>query len=275
MRIALLQMRGGIEPEANAACVIAALREAKAGGAVLVFTPEMTGLLDRDGERAAGKLREEADDLVLRAVRDEAQRLGLWVSLGSLAIRSGDGRLVNRSFLIDAAGTIRARYDKLHLFDVDLPTGESWRESNRYAAGSQLVLGGETPVGPLGMSICYDLRFPALYQALSDAGAKVLAVPAAFTVPTGLAHWHILLRARAIENAAFVVAAAQVGRHQDGRETFGHSLVVGPWGNVLLDLGADEGVGFCDIDPGEVDAVRGRLPVVVHRRSLPQPVIAP
>jgi predicted amidohydrolase len=191
------------------------------------------------------------------------------VQLGSLAVRTGADKLANRAFLIDGSGEVRATYDKLHLFDVDLATGESWRESAAYAPGGRAVV-AETPAGPLGLSICYDLRFPDLYRALTDAGARLLSIPAAFTVPTGEAHWHILMRARAVEAGVFVVAAAQCGRHEDGRDTYGHSLVVGPWGEVLLDMGGtDSGIGFADIDLAEIDAVRARLPAIRHRRAIP------
>jgi predicted amidohydrolase len=268
VRIALLQMTAGIDPAANAATIEGAVTEAKASGAVMLFTPEMSGLLDRDRERAAASIVKEADDVVLAATRAAARRHGLWVHLGSLAIRRDDGRLANRGFVIDDRGEIRARYDKLHLFDVDLPTGERWRESASYVAGDAAVL-VETPAGTLGPTICYDLRFPDLYRALSDAGATVLSVPAAFTRPTGAAHWHVLLRARAIEAGCFVVAAAQTGVHADERATFGHSLVVDPWGEVLLDMGEAPGVAFADIDPARVAEVRARLPALAHRRAIP------
>ncbi len=270
MRAALLQMTSGIDPAANAATMVAAVREAKAGGADMLFTPEMSGLLDRDRKRAAPHLQNEAGDLVLAAVRDAAAEAGLWVHVGSLALAGerDDGRLVNRGFVIDATGAIRAHYDKMHLFDVDLATGESWRESAVYAPGERAAM-AETPWGGVGLSVCYDLRFAALYRALSDGGATILTVPAAFTVPTGQAHWHLLLRARAVESACFVVAAAQWGRHEDGRETYGHSLVVDPWGDVLLDMGDGTGVGFADIDSARVEDVRARVPVLKHRRPIP------
>jgi predicted amidohydrolase len=269
MRIALYQACTGIDPAANAEALVGAMGIAAKGGAAMLFTPEMSGMLDKDRDRAAGKLHSERDDPVLAAVRQEAGRLGIWVHLGSLSLagESEDGRLVNRGFLIDDKGEIRARYDKIHLFDVDLPTGESWRESAAYAPGDQAVL-AESPIGLLGMTICYDLRFPDLYRTLTDAGATILSVPAAFTVPTGEAHWHILLRARAIEAGVFVVAAAQSGCHPDGRRTYGHSLVIDPWGRVWLDMGDDKGVGFVDIDPDEVEAVRSRLPAIRHRRKI-------
>jgi predicted amidohydrolase len=268
-RIALYQARTGIDPEANARALVAAVEEAAAGGAAMLFTPEMSGLLDRDRERAAAQVRTETEDRVLAATRSAAARAGIWVQLGSLAIRDeAGGKLRNRGYLIDREGKVRTTYDKLHLFDVDLPTGESWRESASYAPGGRAVV-ADSPAGPLGLSICYDLRFPDLYRALSDAGAQLLAIPAAFTVPTGRAHWHVLMRARAIEAGAFVVAAAQSGLHEDGRETFGHSLVVGPWGDVLLDMGEGQGVGFAEIDLAEVESVRARLPALSHRRLIP------
>ena len=274
-KVAVVQMRSGIDPVANAAELVRALEAAAAGGARLAFTPEMSGLLDRDRARAAASIVGENADVVLAAVRDAAARLGLWVHLGSLALRPGgdEPRYVNRGFLIDATGAIRARYDKIHLFDVDLPTGESWRESAAYAPGSHVVL-AETPAGRLGLSICYDLRFPDLYRTLSNAGAAILAVPAAFTVPTGRAHWHVLLRARAIEAGCYVAAAGQVGRHEDGRETFGHSLVVDPWGEVLLDMGEAPGVGFAEIDPARIADVRSRIPAISHRRPVPAAELA-
>ncbi|MGZ8305519.1 MAG: carbon-nitrogen hydrolase family protein [Allosphingosinicella sp.] len=268
-RIALYQARTGIDPEANARALAAAVGEAASGGAAMLFTPEMSGLLDRDRARAEAHLQVEAADPVLAAVRSAAAQAGIWVHLGSLAIRGEKaGKLHNRSYLIDGEGEVRAVYDKLHLFDVDLATGESWRESASYAPGERAIV-VDTPAGPLGLAICYDLRFSDLFRALTDAGAEILSIPAAFTVPTGRAHWHVLMRARAIEAGVFVVAAAQSGRHEDGRETYGHSLVVGPWGEVLLDMGEGEGVGFADIDLAEVEAVRARLPALRHRRPIP------
>lgn len=276
MRIAVVQTCTGIDPVANAAALIERVAEAKAAGAEMVFTPEMSGLVDRERARAAGNLREEADDPVLAAVRAAAEEHRLWVSIGSLALRDGrmDGRLVNRGFLIDGRGAIRARYDKLHLFDVDLANGESWRESAAYAPGERAVL-VETPWGRIAPTICYDLRFSDLYRVLGDADARLIAVPAAFTVPTGKAHWHVLLRARAIETGAFVVAAAQSGRHADGRTTYGHSLVVDPWGTVLLDMGEGEGIGIVDIDLRQVDAMRAQIPVARHRRVIGPPLVLP
>jgi predicted amidohydrolase len=214
-------------------------------------------------------VRVEEEDEVLAAVRAAAREHGLWVHLGSLALKVDGERLANRSFVIDDRGEIRARYDKIHLFDVDLPTGESWRESATYRPGERLVVVEGTPVGRLGLSICYDLRFPALFAALAEAGAETVAVPAAFTVPTGQAHWQVLLRARAIEAGLFVVAAAQAGQHEDGRETYGHSLVAGPWGEVLLEMDGEPGLAFAEVDLGRIAEVRGRVPALQHRRVMP------
>lgn len=271
-KIALFQSSTGIDPEVSARSLADAVNEAAAGGAEMLFTPEMSGLLDRDSARAAKNLRSEDEDLVLAACRDAAKRDRIWLDIGSLAIRLDDGKLANRGFVIDREGQIRARYDKMHLFDVDLPTGESWRESAVYSAGQGVALVNGTPVGKLGLTICYDLRFPMLFARIAEADADVISVPAAFTVPTGRAHWHVLLRARAIEAGLFVVAAAQVGRHEDGRQTFGHSLVVDPWGDVLLDMGEDTGVGFADIDLSRISDVRSRIPALNHRRIIPEPV---
>ena len=271
-RVALFQSNTGIDPAANARALEQAIAEAAGGEAEILFTPEMSGLLDRDSARAAKNLRAEDQDEVLAACREAAHRHRIWLHIGSLGILTDSGKVANRGFIIDREGEIRARYDKLHLFDVDLPTGESWRESNVYAAGSGVVLVNGTPVGKLGLTICYDLRFPGLFARLAEADADLIAVPAAFTVPTGKAHWHILLRARAIEAGLFVVAAAQVGHHEDGRNTFGHSLVVDPWGEVLLDMGEEPGVGFADIDLKRISDVRGRIPALHHRRPIPDAV---
>ena len=268
VRIALFQSTTGIDPSASADRLAAAGGEAAAGGAALLFTPEMSGLLDRDSERAAHNVRLEENDEVLAAARAAARENGIWVHLGSLAVRTEGRQLANRAFVIDPRGEIRARYDKIHLFDVDLPTGESWRESNVYKHGSDAVVVTGTPVGTLGLSICYDLRFPALFARLAEAGADLIAVPAAFTVPTGRAHWEVLLRARAIEAGLFVVAAAQSGHHEDGRNTYGHSLVVDPWGDVLLDMADGSGVEFAEIELSRITDVRSRVPALTHRRPV-------
>ena len=271
-RIALFQSNTGIDPQANAGALVDAIGQAASGGADMLFTPEMSGLLDRDSARAASNIRAEDDDLVLAAGREAARRNHIWLDIGSLAVRVDNGKVANRGFVIDREGQVRARYDKMHLFDVDLPTGESWRESNVYSAGDNVALVNGTPVGKLGLTICYDLRFPLLFARLAEADADVISVPAAFTVPTGRAHWQVLLRARAIEAGLFVVAAAQVGRHEDGRQTFGHSLVVDPWGEVLLDMGDETGVGFAEIDLARISDVRSRIPALNHRRPIPEAV---
>ena len=267
-RVALLQMTSGIDPLANASVIADAIGQAAREGAAMLFTPEMSGLLDSKRDRARASIRGEADDAVLAAVREAAARAGIWVALGSLAIDRGDGRLANRSFVIDANGEIAARYDKIHMFDVDLATGESWRESNAYAPGERAVT-VETPLGRLGLAICYDVRFPALFEELGRQRCDVIAIPAAFTVPTGQAHWHLMQRARAVEASAFVVSAAQVGRHEDGRSTYGHSLAIDPWGEVLLDMGgAAAGLGFAELDPARLSAVRAQLPALANRRTI-------
>ncbi|MFK4872060.1 carbon-nitrogen hydrolase family protein [Novosphingobium sp. ZW T3_23] len=271
-RAALFQMTSGISPQDNAAALVSAIGEAKAAGAVMLFTPEMSGLIDRRRERAAPHIVPEAEDRVLAAVREAAAREGIWVHLGSLAVRppasEHDARFANRAFVIDDTGEVRARYDKIHMFDVDLATGETWRESNAYAPGDRVVT-VETPLGLLGLAICYDIRFPALFEALGRARCDLIAAPAAFTVPTGTAHWHLMQRARAVEASAFVLSAAQVGRHEDGRETYGHSLAVDPWGEILLDLGGETaGLGFVEIDPARIAEVRAQLPSLANRRDI-------
>ena len=268
-RIAVLQMTSGIDPVANAATLVGAIDEAARGGAAMLFTPEMSGLIDGNRARATPNIVAEYDDPVLAAVREAAARWGIWIALGSLAVARDDGRWANRSFVIDAAGEIAARYDKIHMFDVDLATGETWRESNAYTAGDKVVT-VETPVGRLGLAVCYDIRFPALFEQLGRKGCDIIAIPAAFTVPTGKAHWHLLQRARAIEASAYVVAAAQVGKHQDGRSTYGHSLVVDPWGDVELDMGGEApGIGFAEVDLARNSEIRKQLPSLANRREIP------
>jgi deaminated glutathione amidase len=270
MKIAVHQMTSGINPAENARKMVAMIRIAAANGAVFCFAPEMSLLLDRDRKRATSSIFSERDNPWLILLAKAAAEAGVWLHLGSLPVLHEDrsGRYANRSLLIDSSGAIRARYDKIHLFDVDLATGESWRESNAYRPGDSAVL-AETPLGKMGLTVCYDMRFPDLYSRLAQAGACIFAVPAAFTVPTGKAHWHTLLRARAIESAAFVVAAAQSGTHEDGRQTYGHSLVIDPWGEVLLDMGEGEGVGYAEIDLKRVDEIRAQIPVHLNRRDIP------
>jgi predicted amidohydrolase len=268
VRVALFQMTAGIDPAANLRALLDAVDQAAAGGAHMLFTPEMSNLLDRDRERSGQVIAREEDDLTLAALRTAASDKGLWINIGSLAMADDEGnKRYNRGFLIDPNGDIKARYDKIHLFDVDLPSGETWRESSVYRGGRSAVL-TSTPWGKLGLSICYDLRFPDLFTALSNAGADIISVPAAFTVPTGEAHWHVLLRARAIESAAFVVAAAQCGSHEDGRRTYGHSLVIDPWGEVILDAGEAPGVYWAELDLERIADVRSRIPVLSHRKSI-------
>lgn len=268
-RIALLQMTAGIDPEVNAAVLADAIGRSAGEGAQMLFTPEMSGLLDRDRKRAGEHIRAESHTAPLQEARAAAARAGLWISLGSLAVLTEDGRWANRAFVIDPDGEIAARYDKIHMFDVDLASGESWRESNAYAAGDKAVVVDGTPVGRLGLSICYDLRFPALFEELGRQACDAIAIPAAFTVPTGAAHWHVMQRARAIEASAFVIAAAQVGEHEDGRQTYGHSLVVDPWGEVLLDMGGEEsGIGIADLDLARIAEVRAQVPSLANRRAI-------
>lgn len=231
--IALVEMTSGIDPDANLRTMDRALGAAAAAGATMAFFPEMSVLLDRDRTRSAAHIGTEGDSSWVPALQAMAQAHGLWIHSGSMPFLSDDGsRRINRSHVIAADGTVVAAYDKIHMFDVSLPSGESWSESSSYAGGESLVVVA-TPIGMLGLSICYDLRFPELYRALVERGAEVIAIPAAFTVSTGEAHWHVLQRARAIENGCHVVAAAQAGTHADGRSTYGHSLAIGPWGEIL------------------------------------------
>ncbi|MXO85361.1 carbon-nitrogen hydrolase family protein [Altererythrobacter aurantiacus] len=269
-RIAVLQMQSGIDPIRNAEAIATACDEARSGGAAMLFTPEMSGLLDRDRKRAAASIVSEDEDVCLQRVRQAAAANKLWVAPGSLPILREDGMWANRSYVIDDTGNIAARYDKMHMFDVDLDSGQSWRESNAYRAGDDVVT-VETPIGRLGLSICYDIRFPLLFERLGRLSCDVIAIPAAFTKPTGAAHWHVLQRARAIEASAYVVSAAQVGKHEDGRETYGHSLVVDPWGEVQLDLGGEmPSLGFADISKKRIAHVRQQVPSLKNRREIPE-----
>ena len=269
VKVGVLQMASGIDPAANAAAIVSAIERAAGEGAAMLFTPEMSGLLDRDRKRAAAHIVAEAASPVLARVKEAAARHGIWVALGSLAVDRGDGKYANRSLLVAPNGTVAARYDKIHMFDVDLANGESWRESNAYAPGGEVVT-AETPLGRLGLTVCYDIRFPALFEELGRRRCDAIAIPAAFTVPTGQAHWHLLQRARAVEASAWVIAAAQAGRHEDGRETFGHSLVVDPWGDVVLDMGSEPGLGFAEIDAARTAEVRAQLPSLANRREIPK-----
>ncbi|QEE37649.1 MULTISPECIES: carbon-nitrogen hydrolase family protein [unclassified Methylobacterium] len=263
---ACVQMRSGRDPGANRDAAVAGVREAADRGAHYVQTPEMTSLVERSRERLFAHVTEAEQDPTLAGLRQTARDTGVMVHIGSLAVRSGD-KIANRAFLIGADGEILGSYDKLHLFDVDLPSGERWRESATYTGGACAVVAA-TPWATLGLTICYDIRFPALYRALAEAGAEVLTAPACFTRQTGEAHWHILQRARAIESGAFMISAAQGGIHEDGRETFGHSMIVDPWGRVLADAGGSEpGVILAEIDLAQVADARARIPALQHTRA--------
>src|SRR3974390_955896 len=275
-KAAMIQMRSGLDPAANIDAVIHMIGEAKAAGADYVQTPEMTNIMEVKRERLFATIVEEATDTSLVTLRELARKFGIYVHIGSLAIRLTPEHAANRSFLISPQGEIIARYDKIHMFDVDLANGESYRESRNYRPGEQAVL-CDLPWGRLGLTICYDLRFPALYRALAEAGATMLAIPSAFTQQTGEAHWHVLIRARAIENGCFVFAAAQGGMHESGRETFGHSLIVDPWGRILAEGGAEPGVIMAEVDLPEVSKARARIPSLQHGRrfEIVQPMAAP
>jgi deaminated glutathione amidase len=275
-KVGLIQMRSGLLPEANLTALIAGIDEAKRGGADYVQTPEMTNVLENKRERLFTKIFSEEQDPTLATVRELARKLSIYIHLGSLAIKASPEKAANRAFLIDRKGDIVARYDKIHMFDVDLAGGESYRESATYRPG-ELAVVADLPWGRLGLSVCYDLRFPALYRALAEAGASFLAIPSAFTRQTGEAHWHVLMRARAIENGCYVIAAAQGGKHEHGRETFGHSLVVDPWGKIVAEGGTEPGVIFAQIDPEQVAVARGRIPSLSHGRrfELVEPMAEP
>lgn len=270
-KIAILQMNSGIDPEANFACIEQAAIEASNAGALTLFTPEMSLLLDRNRERGAETIASEDYAVLPSRIQGMARECGIDIALGSMPIPTEGGKLANRALYFGKDADAPVQYDKMHMFDVDLATGESWRESNAYEPGKAVVTVEDTPIGRLGLTICYDLRFPALFNELGNRRCHSIAVPAAFTKPTGAAHWHVMLRARAIEASAFVIAAAQVGKHEDGRETYGHSLVVDPWGEVLLDMGGEEpGLGFCEIDLGRIAQVRAQVPSLANRREIPK-----
>ncbi|MBL8531089.1 MAG: carbon-nitrogen hydrolase family protein [Hyphomonadaceae bacterium] len=261
LRVAAVQLRSGVEPAANRAAAIPLLREAAAAGARLIATPECTTLLDRDKARMLTNVAPEKDDPEIGAWGRLAQELGVWLLLGSGSVAAGNGKVFNRSFLFSDTGKIAARYDKINLFDVELGGGESYRESATFEGGAKAVL-AEGPMGAkIGLSICYDLRFAPLYNAYAQAGAEIITVPAAFTVPTGQAHWETLLRARAIESLCYVIAPAQGGVHEDGRSTYGHSMIIDPWGKVLAQLDHDApGFIVADLDLDAVGAARGKIP---------------
>lgn len=269
-KIALLQMTSGIDPEANFAAIEKAALQASENGAEILFTPEMSLLLDFKRERSAAWITSDAPGRMLDRLGELQKSAGIALAIGSMPVAHQSGMWANRSFYLGGEGRQSASYDKIHMFDVQLASGETWRESSAFRPGEKVVSVDDSPLGRLGFTICYDLRFPALFEALGQRQCDGIAVPAAFTKPTGAAHWHTLLKARAIEASAFVIAAAQVGKHEDGRETYGHSLVVDPWGDVLLDMGGQEkGLGFCDIDLGRINEVRGQLPSLANKREIP------
>jgi len=265
IKVACIQMRSSTDVAENVASGSAAIRQAAGQGAQLIATPEMTTLLDRKPGASWEKSTTEEADPGLAAFRRLAGELKVTLLIGSIAIRAGEGKCANRSFLIGPDGQVIARYDKIHMFDVQLNAGNVYRESDSYAPGGAAVL-AHAPGVDLGMTVCYDVRFPELYRQLAVAGARIIAVPAAFTRITGEAHWHILLRSRAIETGCFVIAPAQGGKHQDGRETFGHSLIIDPWGKILAEGGVDPGVITATLDLSQVDEVRGKIPSLAHVR---------
>jgi predicted amidohydrolase len=266
-RAACVQMRSGVDAATNVETATALIREAKGLGASFIATPEVTVLFEAESDRLFAKVHVEEEDPSLLALRDTAKEQGVWLLIGSMAIKVGERQCANRSFLIGPDGAIRASYDKIHMFDVDLPNGEMYRESRNFRRGERAVV-ADMPWGRLGLSICYDLRFPQLYRALAHAGASFLTIPAAFTHTTGKAHWHVLQRARAIETGCFVIAPAQGGVHPNGRHTYGHSMIVAPWGEVLAEAGEDPCVITAEIDPAKVAEARQRIPALTHDRPI-------
>ena len=275
LNVALIQLRSGRDIGAKVAAIAGFVREAAAAGATYVQTPENATVMDEDKVRLVASVTTEETSTALAAFRDLARELRIWLHIGSMAVAHPSGKLANRSLLIAPDGSIAARYDKIHMFDVDLSGAESYRESRNIEAGGTAVVVDLAGIGPastrLGLSICYDLRFPHLYRRLAQGGAKLLAVPAAFTKQTGAAHWHVLLRARAIENGCFVLAAAQGGRHENGRETYGHSLIVAPTGEIVAEAGIEPGVLSAHIDLSVVDEFRRKIPSLTHDRNFDGP----
>jgi len=265
-RAGLVQLRSGRAVAPNLDKAEALIRRAAKGGAQYVQTPENTGIMELKPELVLAAAESEGKSALLAWAKALARDLGIWLHVGSIAIKLDQTRVANRSYLIDPKGRVAARYDKLHMFDVDLAGGESYRESQYFCPGAKAVL-ADLPFGRLGLSICYDLRFPSLYRALAAAGAELIAIPAAFTKQTGEAHWHVLTRARAIETGAFVLAATQGGLHENGRSTFGHSIVVSPWGEILAEAGEEPGVIFADLDLAASEEARARIPAIKHGRE--------
>jgi predicted amidohydrolase len=271
IKVASVQLRSGTDVARNIADASALIRQAAGHGAELIATPEMTTLLDRKPGAVWEKSTTEDADPGLKAFRVLAKDLGVTLLIGSLAVRAASGKCANRSFLIGPDGGVIASYDKIHMFDVQLNAGNVYRESDSFAAGDRTVI-AQLPAGPLGMTICYDVRFPDLYRQLAVGGAKIIAVPAAFTRITGEAHWHILLRSRAIETGCFIIAPAQGGKHEDGRETYGHSLIIDPWGEILAEAGIEPGFITATLDLARVEEVRGKIPSLQHARTVRPPV---
>jgi deaminated glutathione amidase len=266
-RAGLVQMCSGRTIENNLRDATTLIREAAKGGAHYIQTPEVTTQMERDRAKQMVETRPEDGNPAIAHFRALARELKVWLHIGSMAVAVGDGQLANRALLISPTGTVAARYDKIHMFDVQLPNGESYRESKVFRPGTEAIV-ADLPWGKLGVTICYDLRFPALYRALAQAGAEILAIPSAFTKPTGQAHWHTLMRARAIETGCYVIAAAQAGKHENGRETYGHSLVIAPWGDIVAEAGGLEtGVIFADIDLTKVTEARAQVPSLQHDRK--------
>ena len=271
LKVACVQLTSTTEPEVNIGLSSAMIRQARDEGAQFVTLPEVVNLCERRGDRALALAQPEAADASLAAYRALASELGIWILVGSLAIRAeGDDRLANRSFLLDDRGETVAWYDKIHMFDINLKDGGAFKESDAYRPGDRAVV-APTPWGPLGMTVCYDVRFPYLYRRLAHAGARMIAVPSAFMRRTGEAHWHVLLRSRAIETGCFVIAPAQCGDHEDGRKSYGHSLAVAPWGEVLADGGAEPGVVIAELDFDRVDKARSMIPSLDHDRDFAAP----
>ena len=270
-KAACVQLRCGDDVAGNVRMACDLIREAHNSGAQFIATPENTSFMAADAGSKLQIATREKDDQSLIAFCALAEELGIWLLIGSLAIKVSEDKTANRSYFIGRDGRIAARSDKIHLFDVDLPQRESYRVSRTVTEGEQAVL-AELPWGRIGLSVCYDLRFPRLYRALAKGGAEILSIPSAFTETTGKAHWHVLLRARAIENGCFVIAPAQGGKHANGRSTYGHSMIVGPWGEVLAEAGTDPGIVMADIDVDEVTAVRTRIPSLTHDRPFSAPV---
>jgi deaminated glutathione amidase len=273
-KAACVQTTSAREFQPNIDAVGAEIRRARDAGADFILTPEVVGMYEPVRQRHLEKAVGEDGHPVLAAFREIARETGAWLLVGSLAVRVSETKLANRSFLVDPAGAVAARYDKMHMFDVEIGDGQTYRESALYQPGSEAVT-AELPWGRLGMTVCYDLRFPYLYRALAQAGADFLSIPSAFTAPTGRAHWQVLMRARAIETGCFVLAPAQCGEHAEGRRTYGHSIIVGPWGEVLAEAGEEPGHIIVEIDPAQVAEARRKIPSLKHDRAVSAPAARP